>query len=258
MRAIFVALSCFTLGGCLAYTPAFVQVRPYQHVSDVVGSTEHVVDRNYVLGQEQSVFVGEPMVRAKDYYTETRPGDARFISPVSIEARWMLGPDALFPPGTELSIVGAVTYEGREYLALSLPHATYATIPLLVTRDGRFENFAVARNGLVFQTGGAGGVAYTPQQIDFQSSDKKKTVRSSGFVNFEIVYSGTTKDSINLMYREYTPDDMAKPAFTQNLTYERGAPTIRFRAVSIKLLDASSERIRYVVESDGLSSDTSK
>lgn len=52
--------------------------------------------------------------------------------------------------------------------------------------------------------------------------------------------------------REYTPDDLARAAFPQNLVYAKDTTTIRFKEIVIHVLEASNERMRYVVGSDGL------
>lgn len=56
-----------------------------------------------------------------------------------------------------------------------------------------------------------------------------------------------TKDSINFLYRVYTSEDMARPAFYQNLTYPRNAKSIRFKSIKINLIDINEERVAYSV-----------
>jgi len=74
---------------------------------------------------------------------------------------------------------------------------------------------------------------------------------SKGFVNFELVYSGTTRESFQLLYREYTKDDLARPAFSQTLVYEKERASIRFRNLQIDVHEASNEKIRFNIISDG-------
>ena len=83
------------------------------------------------------------------------------------------------------------------------------------------------------------------------AADSLREVLELGGHDVELVYSGVTRDSIRLHYREYTQQDMARPAFSQDVTYERDATTIRFRNILIKVIQASGEQIRFVVLEDG-------
>ena len=90
-----------------------------------------------------------------------------------------------------------------------------------------------------------------PPGVVFQPDTSTSTVSSAGYLNFELVYSGVTKDSVRLLYREYTQQDLVRPAFSQDVVYERDASTIRFRNVLIRVLQATGEQIRFVVLEDG-------
>ena len=72
-----------------------------------------------------------------------------------------------------------------------------------------------------------------------------------GFVNFELVYGGATRDAIQLLYREYTQSDLARPAFSQTLVYDKSDDAIRFRNLQLHVHEASNDRIRFTVTSDG-------
>lgn len=56
--------------------------------------------------------------------------------------------------------------------------------------------------------------------------------------------------SLFFVYREYTPDNTARPALSQNLTYEADAKIIRYRDVKIEVLSATSETIDFRVLKD--------
>ncbi len=61
----------------------------------------------------------------------------------------------------------------------------------------------------------------------------------------ELVYTGKSGSTIKLLYREYI-SDMARPAFTQELTYEIEEDNIiGFQGVRIELLDTSNVSITY-------------
>lgn len=67
----------------------------------------------------------------------------------------------------------------------------------------------------------------------------------------ELVYSGAGGGVLRLLYREFA-DDMARPAFTQEVTYDlapTGADTVAsFKGVRLRVRDAGNAGLRYVVE----------
>jgi hypothetical protein len=53
-----------------------------------------------------------------------------------------------------------------------------------------------------------------------------------------------------MLYREYTPDNLARPAFYQNLTYPKDSSYVRFKQLKIKVNAVTNELIKYIVEED--------
>jgi hypothetical protein len=245
MRKIAMLLGALVLGGC--------NINPYnvRPVAQSAPAQRHVVEKNYELGQEHSAFVGQPLVRVKDYYVETRTAPA-FSSPAPMSASWWGSQDLHYPEGFELRAAAQMDLEGVTYYIAQPSPPLHQGVGMLVAPDGRFRGGLITRNGIVFTACAVGAVCVSPAQIDFRSTSGETILKGSGFVNFELIYSGATKDALNLLYREYTPDDMARPAFTQNLTYDRDSSAIRFREMQIRVLEASNESLRYVVEADGL------
>jgi hypothetical protein len=69
---------------------------------------------------------------------------------------------------------------------------------------------------------------------------------TSGFRR-ELVYSGASRGTISLLYREYT-DNMARPAFSQELTYDfTPGGEIGFRGARLKVNSATNTSIRFIV-----------
>lgn len=66
----------------------------------------------------------------------------------------------------------------------------------------------------------------------------------------ELIYSGKDGNNIKVSYREYK-DDMARPAFFQNLTYNlKESDIIRYKNYKIKVHKATNEEISYTVLED--------
>lgn len=60
----------------------------------------------------------------------------------------------------------------------------------------------------------------------------------AGFIpgfKYELLFSGRNNNYLNFAYREYTPDNVARPAFFQNVTYQEDAKQIRFKDLRLNL-----------------------
>lgn len=214
----------------------------------------HKIDKNYQLGQQLSAYVGAPMLRVKDYWVTHRDSGV-YQLPQAITYHQLFMRPKTFPAGTPLAFLGYYMLDGQRLKVLALPDRDASMFPMLVDDSGRFTNKLLNRvNGGWFeQTGGkvASIEDFTPP-LQFAPHTVDDVSAESGYTNFELLYAGSNANEVNLIYREYTPTDLARAAFTQNLTYDRHAPTIRFRDIKIKVLGADNESIRYVVQQDGM------
>lgn len=236
-------IACGIVVALLATACASVQrVAP----APIESSERHVVDRNYTLGREGSAYVGQPVVRVKDYWVRTDHKVALKASEnFSIRHPWF-GVGSMVSTNDSIAVVGVQDRGGKQFRVVRLPGPL--TVGFLLNADGTFDGRGVDANGLFM------GYTYKvqPATVTLLPGTAEHITSNRGFVNFEIVYSGTTKGELNLLYREYSAQDLARPAFTQNLTYSRDSDYIRFRDVRIRILEANNERIRYIVEQDGL------
>ena len=122
---------------------------------------------------------------------------------------------------------------------------------MLVKPDGTLHN------RVAFQTSQFSGglIVYTFAISDPATKMVRETSQnvetSMGYENFELLYTGTNLNGLNLTYREFSPDGLARVAFFQNLTYEAGARIIAFKKYRIAVEHASSESITFTVLADG-------
>lgn len=66
----------------------------------------------------------------------------------------------------------------------------------------------------------------------------------------EVLYQGVSKGEIKISYREFM-NDMARPAFNQDLSYElnsKGPTAIGFKGMRLRVLKADSQSIEYIVD----------
>lgn len=235
-------MTALALAGCASVAPQNAPMPAPTY------SSEHVVERSYTLGREESAFVGGTLARVKDYTvnTVTRQGAIHASNDFTLFYP-ILGPRVLVRTTDPIRVVGTTERDGKAYRLVVLPHGP-SSVRLLITDDGHFEGSGLGIGDARM------GYNYSPDPPGVQlRPDTGSSVinTTAGYINFELVYSGATKDSIRLLYREFTASDLARPAFSQDLVYERDSPTIRFRNVLIKVLQATGEQLRYVVLDDG-------
>lgn len=228
------AISTMLLAGCASIAPA----------STPTASTRHVIDRNYEIGVERSAYVGQPVVRVKDYWVTTSTFSAfRASAPFTIRDP-IFGEVARGDATTPIPVVGTTTRDGATYY-LARPQGVIGLL-FLVNQNGKFEGTAqngAARMGKTYRI--------DPPDVTLQSTSADLVDSTRGFQNYELLYSGTSRDGIKFLYREYTQQDLARPAYSQELTYQKNTPTIRYRDTQIRIISADNEAIRYAVIADG-------
>lgn len=91
----------------------------------------------------------------------------------------------------------------------------------------------------------------TPNGMEIREiPDWKKTTYSSedkSNLRRELIYNGLSDSTVRFLYREFI-SDMARPAFSQELTYDLDAGSeIGFRGVRIEILEATNVILKYRV-----------
>lgn len=251
-RLLLIALApVLVLTGCASQAPYATVIPPTVAQSEPV----HTIDKNYQLGAQMSVFVGEPMVRVKDYYV-THRDSGTYLLPKTVTHHQLFMRPKTFAAGTPMILVGYYMLDGQRLKLLALPDRDASLFPMLVDESGHFTNklFNRMAGNWFEQTGGkiASVEGFDPP-LDFATHTVDEVSAEGGYTNFELVYAGASASQLNLIYREYTPTDLARAAFTQNLTYDRSSPAIRFRNIRIDVSSADNQSIHYVVRDDGLS-----
>lgn len=211
---------------------------------------DHRFAKNYVIGQSITVNVGDPMIKFQDFWVETTE------SPVATPDKGVTLKgglvDITLVAGQRYPVRGQMSVDGVDYVVVATTPNPAEYRAVLVKPDGTLHN-RVATTGphpseLVL-------VAYTVTISDPTTKIVRETsqnVKSSkGYENFEILYTGINSSGLNLTYREFSPEGIARVAFFQNLTYEVGAKIITFKKYRIAVEHASSESITFTVLADG-------
>lgn len=227
------------LGGCVTQASLASPVAPAR--------VNQVRESNYTIGVERTVVVGDPIVRVRDYsevVTETATMEA------SESFRLSGGIVHIdFQRGERLQIVGQRVEEGVTFAV-----ARKGEFGIQIAEDGSISSRVI--NGM-----GRGAMQVvmvyrfepnSPTARFIRVADRRAQRTSSG-QNFELVFNGIDGQAMRFQYREYTGDDLARPAFFQELSYPLATSTVRFREVIINVASIDAQAIRYTVVADGRS-----
>lgn len=218
--------------------------------------TDHIVEKSYELGQRQKAFLGEAMVRIKDYHvkletTSTLSPNKDFTSragPVEIYGK----KDKSYP------LLGAIGRGEDQRRVLKIEDTDGNPKGLLITKHDTVGNRMLkdveSRQPIYI----AYNVTTVPSDVKFETVTKRTIDSKSAQTNFEIIYSGQSGDSIVLSYREYPPEDRTRPTVIRELTYPKDTNIIQFKDLKIKVHGLTKKEIEFTVLKDGRPKNSSK
>jgi hypothetical protein len=229
--------------------------------------------KSYVIGVETTAYIGQPIARwqaANRHSTITQEfgrayiefeNDFRLtgkysnklfteyidIKGVKGDKREVIGETYIGGEG-EYHVINAVNdgerNTGKRYGLLIDNNGTLNTN---IITDTYYEHGFVAKKFILYPPD-----AHFVYSVEKNPEKKvEETVRPFG-ESRELIFSGVNNVAINVTYREYTPDDLARQAFYQNLTYQPSAHMIRFQNFKIKVHEVTNEKIVFTVLEDGL------
>jgi len=70
------------------------------------------------------------------------------------------------------------------------------------------------------------------------------------FTYYELLYSGTDGNFLRMVYHEYSPDNLVRPAFSQELTYPVFQSELTFRDLKLEILSSDSQQVWFMVVDD--------
>lgn len=216
------------------------------------GEFIRVEDKSYEIGKTKTVFVGEQMIKRRDFYTRTITQDDTLVA--SENCTIFLQPTLAFngqrsmKRGEEITAPGCREIDGKMCRFL-IVHLNQIAAVILPNGEVMKNKWAIVSRQSA-DVGGSAKVWVEPETARFLPKARDVVDVSKPFVNYEIIYTGRSGNTINLLYREFTPDDLAKSAFFQSLSYEATSNTIRFRKLLIEVSKADNERISFTVQED--------
>lgn len=271
-------------------TKPITQLVPAAPATQTKDISKILYQKNYKIGEIKTAFIGQEIIKIRPYKiiemttttkmkmttkTISHPIEkiASSRDPLYIVARDKLRKFRINTQASQnLSITESIKIEDQIYDVISLPN-NYDEWKWGLLIDDKGEVF---KKGLYSYTYEmmfySDYISITPVKFNISLGEKqgaepeieseseteaepkieKTTELDYSYTPYELIYSGKNNVSLNVIYREYTPNDIARTAFFQNITYQADAKNIRFKDFEIKIHSASNEKIVYTVLKDGL------
>ena len=229
------------------------------------GLVRHSYATNYVKGETKTSYVGQSVLRVRDYYLYLDYA-TKTISPTE---NFIL--NAKIPEKSSVYDFTVIGLKGKTYDAYYKERIDGVLYDIVYFTDSNGNNtygVLIDPAGNIKTNAFYGNIVPTEFEL-IQPSVKfrEAAVKADAFscsmsvdpyaytcgrANFELIYSGINKNSLNMVYREYSRDDIARTAFYQNLTYEPTAKQIMFKGFIIQIIEATNDKLVYAVVSDDL------
>lgn len=206
--------------------------------------------KNFTLGEKRTAFIGQEIIKVQkcDFFQKT------FISlqDISASAKYRSSNHNIvhkdhINDNHQYTIHGSVIFNDKTNYVTKGSDGYY-TWGILVLDDG-----SIIKNVLYSYDYGmlylSDSIVINPSKLNNSTSCVRLTPLA---ISFELIFSGKNDVSLNTTYKEYSYNDLARPAFFQNLTYQANAKQIRFKDFLIQIHNVTNEQITYTVLEDGL------
>lgn len=255
--ALFAILVTFGLSGCSGHQS--LPILPIQELGKF-SKKERVNGPSHKIDELVTAYVGDQMIETVIGVRETITDRKDTVSLLALKSK------SYTINGTEGNQDVYLNIEkGQEYMAFALFRGDYVlklgsvSVPLVgngqalivVDSQGRIvypyligystRGEIDLKNYLMFSKNEVGVQFFEVNIASPLVTERLVTV--PGSFRTELVYNGRAGSSIKILYREYSKD-MARPAFSQELTYDLSdSDIIRFRKFRLKVISADNEQI---------------
>lgn len=215
--------------------------------TQVTSDVKPVIVRNYTINEKKKVFVGQQLVRRKTTVAiEKKSSYLNAVAEQDINLTFW----ATIKEGETLRLQKEITYNNEDYYVANR-NFFGTTLALLISKEGILQNIRAIPYGNL--------LSVSDVSLNLSPSEPRMTIvqdssPSGGAVevieNYEIIFSGVSDNKMQFVYREYTKDDMARNAFSQELIYPKSVEFIRYKDLKIKVHYVDGESISYTVVED--------
>lgn len=215
-------------------------------------------EKNYKIGERITAFVGQEIIRVKSFIEKREifsPVDLKNVrsqEPLYIHAKYhMTNYHIRSIANIKYQIDRSIQVDNQRFNIIQLNDSDGNRWGILINDIGIVVNdtiYSFKHESLFFPS----FISVSPIIFEISQNEDREIKTTIPGPTVELIYSGKNDISLNVTYREYTPDNLARTAFFQNITYQADAKQIRFKDFVIKIDDISNEKITYTVLEDGL------
>lgn len=209
---------------------------------------KNVKAQNYTIGKALTANVGESMVKFQDFWEViSETSVASIDKPVRLTGGGATI-DVVIEPGVKYKVIGYMKDEFQRYMLIRLSTGHLA----MIKDDGSLHNHVASQINnneiiqVVWDLSNSDSSARVTREIE------KRIDVKNGYENFELLYTGVNANGLNLTYREFSPEGLARVAFFQNLSYPPNSKLITFKKYKIEVERANSRDVVFTILEDGM------
>jgi hypothetical protein len=212
-------------------------------------------ERDYTIGPRKTAYIGKPILQVKTHRSNNRVKQVVADQAFHITSRKKFSTFTVdVPAKTVIPVAESVSFSSESW---EPNHGETYYLARVKGSDGGAWGLLIGERGAVFPYGlysydwdmmFCSSTMKADPVYKFRVVDEPVLTGSAG--TYELIFSGKNDTSLNAIYREYTADEQARPAFYQNLTYEPNARQIRFKDFVIQIHEVSNEAITYSIVAD--------
>lgn len=239
----FVLIPAIAISGCNGFgykSPKSVSISP---INSLFIEEKTQEEKNYKIGETLTAYVGEPIVKKKTFRAKVESKLAAVPAMNTVITSSEFG-QIVLTQDKQYLVKYDVFIDGARFTAMEVPTKT-GVISVLFDANGVISDRVVRDGKLVSDS-----FKIKPINAYVMMDRPEETLERKMIENYEIVFGGVNNNQINMTYREFSPDDVARTAFFQELTYPTDSKTLRYKSLKIVVHNITSEGITFEVASD--------
>lgn len=211
-------------------------------VDQAPSKVEQIDYKNYTLGKQQKVYVGEQVISRKSYKAIIKSNLFKALNDFTLSGG--VGTTSInlsASTGDTFRIAGANEVNNP---VVNIPGSYFM---FGINEQGQWDKTVMSPSFWTSPIGSGSQYTMTPENTIFQKVESSTPFSEAGYINHEIVFTGIGANGISLLYREYTFGNMARSDFKQELVYPLDSKEIRFRNYLLEIHSVDSSEIHFTI-----------
>ncbi len=208
----------------------------------VPSRVEQIDFKNYEIDKRQKAFVGEQIIARKSYKAVIKSNLVKAMNDFTLSG-------GVATTSINLVAMTGDTFRIAGYNELNNPVVNIPGSNFMfgIDSNGNWDMTVMSPSFWTSPIGSGSQYNIFPENTTFQKVESTMPFSEAGYINHEIVFTGIGASGLNLIYREYTFENMARSDFKQELIYPIDTKQIRFRNYLISVHSVDSSEIEYTV-----------